>query len=230
MVVVKAGDGVVRVEVTDHGGPGVPRSPLQHATPSLTATLRPPLDRCNCLLGRTSFMESAIDAVGQSPATGHVDQLRPRKSKTINNNSGGRARGRGWSRAAATPMGLVSIAPLTAVCGGGGTPASSGPSPSVATGQSKALPYAQCVRAHAVPKFPDPGANGNIQISGSAAGVALGVVSTAVYAHAKGWVIVIPPDAWAGRLAAAIAIGAIAGLLPAIRAACLSLTQALWSL
>jgi hypothetical protein len=100
----------------------------------------------------------------------------------------------------------------------------------VATGQSKALPYAQCVRAHAVPKFPDPGANGNIQISGSAAGVALGVVSTAVYAHAKGWVIVIPPDAWAGRLAAAIAIGAIAGLLPAIRAACLSLTQALWSL
>ena len=53
---------------------------------------------------------------------------------------------------------------------------------------------------------------------------------TAVYAHAKGWPIVIPAEAWAGGLAAAIAIGALAGLLPAIRAARLSPTQALWSL
>jgi putative ABC transport system permease protein len=41
---------------------------------------------------------------------------------------------------------------------------------------------------------------------------------------------VIPPEAWAGGLAAALAIGAIAGLLPAIRAARLSPTQALWTL
>jgi putative ABC transport system permease protein len=58
----------------------------------------------------------------------------------------------------------------------------------------------------------------------------MGVVSTAVYARAKGWAIVIPVEAWAGGLAAALAIGAIAGLLPAIRAARLSPTQALWSL
>jgi len=41
---------------------------------------------------------------------------------------------------------------------------------------------------------------------------------------------VIPPQAWAGGMAAALLIGAFAGLLPAIRAARLSPTQALWSL
>ena len=56
------------------------------------------------------------------------------------------------------------------------------------------------------------------------------MISTAVYAQAKGWPIVIPPEAWAGGLAAALAIGAIAGLLPAIRAPRLSPTQALWTL
>ena len=53
--------------------------------------------------------------------------------------------------------------------------------------------------------------------------------ATVVYAQAKGWAIVIPPEAWAGGLGATILIGAIAGLLPAIRAARLSPTQALWA-
>jgi putative ABC transport system permease protein len=65
---------------------------------------------------------------------------------------------------------------------------------------------------------------------GGAIGVILGTLSTAIYAHAKGWAIVIPPQAWAGGLAAALLIGALAGLLPAIRAARLSPTQALWTL
>jgi putative ABC transport system permease protein len=69
-----------------------------------------------------------------------------------------------------------------------------------------------------------------LSLIGGIAGVVMGVVSTAVYAHAKGWTIVIPAEAWAGGLAAALAIGAIAGLLPAIRAARLSPTEALWSL
>ena len=60
--------------------------------------------------------------------------------------------------------------------------------------------------------------------------VIAGAVSTAVYAHIKGWPTVIPVEAWAGGLVAAILIGALAGLLPAIRAARLSPTQALWSL
>jgi len=56
------------------------------------------------------------------------------------------------------------------------------------------------------------------------------LLALAVYAHAKGWAIVIPPEAWAGGLGAALLIGALAGLLPAIRAARLSPTQALWTL
>jgi putative ABC transport system permease protein len=69
-----------------------------------------------------------------------------------------------------------------------------------------------------------------LSLIGGVVGVIMGVISTAVYAHTKGWAIVIPPEAWAGGLAAALAIGAIAGLLPAIRAARLSPTEALWSL
>jgi putative ABC transport system permease protein len=69
-----------------------------------------------------------------------------------------------------------------------------------------------------------------LSLAGGAVGVIIGVISTAIYAHAKGWAIVIPPQAWAGGLGAALATGAIAGLLPAIRAARLSPTQALWSL
>jgi putative ABC transport system permease protein len=69
-----------------------------------------------------------------------------------------------------------------------------------------------------------------LALAGGAAGVLLGVISTAVYAHAKGWAVVVPPEAWAGGLAAALIIGAAAGLFPAIRAARLSPTQALWTL
>ena len=56
-----------------------------------------------------------------------------------------------------------------------------------------------------------------LSLIGGVIGVIMGVISTAVYAHAKGWAIVIPPEAWAGGLVAALAIGAIAGLLPTIR-------------
>ncbi len=60
-----------------------------------------------------------------------------------------------------------------------------------------------------------------------AGGAAIGAVSTAAYARGHGEAVVIPPQAWAGGLAAAVIIGALAGLLPAIRAARLSPTQAL---
>ncbi len=68
-----------------------------------------------------------------------------------------------------------------------------------------------------------------LAVLGGAVGVAAGAVATAIYASAQHWAIVIPTVAWAGGFGAALAIGAIAGLLPALRAARLSPTQALWS-
>ncbi len=64
---------------------------------------------------------------------------------------------------------------------------------------------------------------------GGVVGVALGVASTSVYAHSKGWATVVPPEAWLGGFAASLIIGAVAGLMPALRAARMSPTQALWS-
>jgi putative ABC transport system permease protein len=69
-----------------------------------------------------------------------------------------------------------------------------------------------------------------LALAGGAAGDVAGAAATVSYAHAQGWAIVIPPQAWAGGLGAALLIGALAGLLPAIRAARLSPTQALWTL
>jgi putative ABC transport system permease protein len=66
-----------------------------------------------------------------------------------------------------------------------------------------------------------------LSLAGGAAGVGIGVAATAAYARGHGEAVVIPPQAWAGGLAAAVVIGALAGLLPAIRAARLSPTQAL---
>jgi putative ABC transport system permease protein len=69
-----------------------------------------------------------------------------------------------------------------------------------------------------------------LALIGGAAGVSLGALSTAVYAHVKGWETVVPTEAWAGGIVAAILIGAVAGLLPALRAARMSPTEALWAM
>jgi putative ABC transport system permease protein len=66
-----------------------------------------------------------------------------------------------------------------------------------------------------------------LALLGGAAGIGAGAVATAIYAHTKHWTTVIPTLAWGGGIAAAILIGAIAGILPAVRAARLSPTDAL---
>ena len=52
-----------------------------------------------------------------------------------------------------------------------------------------------------------------------------GAAATAVYAGTKGWAVVIPAEAWSGGIAAAVLIGALAGLVPAVRASRMSPTD-----
>jgi len=69
-----------------------------------------------------------------------------------------------------------------------------------------------------------------LALLGGMTGVAAGALTTAIYANTKGWAVVIPAQAWAGGIGAAIVIGAVAGLLPALRAARLAPTEALRTL
>jgi putative ABC transport system permease protein len=62
---------------------------------------------------------------------------------------------------------------------------------------------------------------------GGAAGVALGAAVTAGYATAEGWTVVVPAVAIAGGVGASLAVGAVAGLYPALRASRLAPTDAL---
>jgi putative ABC transport system permease protein len=66
-----------------------------------------------------------------------------------------------------------------------------------------------------------------LAVFGGAAGVLAGIVATVVYASTKRWAIVIPVEAWAGGIASALLIGALAGLMPALRASRLPPTVAL---
>jgi putative ABC transport system permease protein len=66
-----------------------------------------------------------------------------------------------------------------------------------------------------------------LALIGGATGIGAGALATAIYAHTKHWTTVIPALAWGGGIGAAILIGAVAGIVPAIRAARLSPTDAL---
>ena len=63
--------------------------------------------------------------------------------------------------------------------------------------------------------------------AGGLIGVVAGAAAAGAYATSQGWTIVVPSVAIGGGLAAAIVIGALAGLYPAARAARVSPTQAL---
>jgi putative ABC transport system permease protein len=62
---------------------------------------------------------------------------------------------------------------------------------------------------------------------GGVAGAVLGAVATAISSTAQEQAVVVPPEAIVGGVVAALAIGAVAGLYPSVRAAKLSPTEAL---
>lgn len=76
------------------------------------------------------------------------------------NHGGGGDRRRAHRWQALLPA-VAGMAVLVAACGGGGSSAAGGPSP-----YQKAVAYAQCMRAHGVPGFPDPDSKGNFIIQG----------------------------------------------------------------
>jgi len=65
---------------------------------------------------------------------------------------------------------------------------------------------------------------------GGVGGVLLGALVTAAYSASQGWAVLVPMVAVVGGIVAAMAIGAVAGLYPAMRAARVSPTDALRTL
>jgi putative ABC transport system permease protein len=66
-----------------------------------------------------------------------------------------------------------------------------------------------------------------LSAAGGLVGAALGAAITAGYAASRSWTIVVPEISLVGAVAAALAIGAVAGIYPAMRAARLAPTEAL---
>ena len=66
-----------------------------------------------------------------------------------------------------------------------------------------------------------------LAVLGGVVGVVAGAAATAVYAGSRHWAVVIPVEAWSGGIAASILIGALAGLMPAVRASRLPPAEAL---
>ncbi len=66
-----------------------------------------------------------------------------------------------------------------------------------------------------------------LAVIGGVVGELAGAAATAMYANSKSWAVVIPVEAWSGGIASAILIGALAGLMPAIRASRMPPTEAL---
>ena len=66
-----------------------------------------------------------------------------------------------------------------------------------------------------------------LALVGGVVGILAGAAATVVYPSAKGWDVAIPLEAWSSGIGSAVLIGALAGLLPAVRASRMPPTVAL---
>lgn len=80
------------------------------------------------------------------------------------NTDGSRSRGRRLPRWPGVLVITAGIILLTSGCGGGASPRA-GASPSPASTYAKLVAYAQCMRAHGAPNYPDPSSNGTFNVS-----------------------------------------------------------------
>ena len=68
---------------------------------------------------------------------------------------------------------------------------------------------------------------GVLALLGGVTGVALGALVTALYARTQGWLVTVPVGALAAGTGIALAVGLLAGVSPAVRAARLDPADAL---
>lgn len=79
--------------------------------------------------------------------------------------AGGRAHRTGRRQRASVALAMLAgAAMLVAACGGGSGSASASGSGSGSGSQNDPAQFAQCMRSHGVPSFPDPGSNGQFTI------------------------------------------------------------------
>lgn len=91
---------------------------------------------------------------------GSISYATPRDDGMNHGTGGGGGRRRAGPWRAVLPA-VAGMAVLAAACAGGGSSAAGGSSP-----YQKAVAYAQCMRSHGVPGFPDPDSKGNFIIKG----------------------------------------------------------------
>jgi hypothetical protein len=84
---------------------------------------------------------------------------------------------------------VVAAALLATACGSGPSSTVPASSPSAGSTAAEAVAYAQCMRSHGVPEYPDPGSSGQLQKigSGQQVGVSDAQLNTAQNACQKLW-------------------------------------------
>src|ERR1700730_3758582 len=117
----------------------------------------------------------------------------PRTRMQMNDKSGGhppRPARWGWLGAMLAILGIV----VLAACSSSGTTNASGDS-STSTAYQKALAYAQCIRAHGVPDYPDPNSQGQFIVQNGSALSSVSAAGKAVAnAAAKACQKLLPPS------------------------------------